>query len=231
MTLRIVTWNVNCRSAGHEQWEYLSSFHPDIAFLQECHSPEHYPIPLEKREAFAAWSQTHEVRIPRGIMIYSDSVELKVPKTLRNFLSYVLAREIEIHGKEILLVNIYGKFHVNADVTVTMDKTFDELSSLLTSYSSVILGGDLNLSVDYGRKHRGRDETVLRCIQTDFNLMDCTKGVGEKEIITQESKNKPYQVDYIFATPELATNVDCRVVLNDKGLSDHYPVVAEFAGT
>ena len=72
--------------------------------------------------------------------------------------------------------------------------------------------------MDYGRKHRGRDETVLRRIQTDFNLMDCTKGVGEKEIITQESKNKPYQVDYIFATPELATNVDCRVVLNDKGL-------------
>jgi endonuclease/exonuclease/phosphatase family metal-dependent hydrolase len=136
----------------------------------------------------------------------------------------VLAREIELRGNPILVVNVYGKFDVNPSVTVTVHQALDSLSPLLRRFQNVILGGDMNISIEYGRKHGSSDARVLGRIQTEFGLRDCTKPFGEKEIRTQ--KREHYQVDYVFASRNLADKVICRVLQEDCVPSDHCPVLA-----
>jgi hypothetical protein len=108
---------------------------------------------------------------------------------------WVLAKETNIDRKVILLVNIYGKLHVNPYVVDTVHQALNALAPVLKSYSTIILGGDLNTSLEYGRKNGYGDESVLTRIRREFGLRDCTKGIGAREIITQKSRNKTYQVD------------------------------------
>jgi endonuclease/exonuclease/phosphatase family metal-dependent hydrolase len=100
----------------------------------------------------------------------------------------------------------------------------------------LLLGGDLNVSLLYGERTRNpRHHAFLERLTHECALVNCTaryfaveprtiRGRGQRQIA-------PYQDDYLFASPPLASRLAGVEVLDTpevQTVSDHNPVIAIF---
>jgi endonuclease/exonuclease/phosphatase family metal-dependent hydrolase len=123
----------------------------------------------------------------------------------------------------------------------TMHQILDGLAAFAAG-ADLILGGDFNVAAGYRQANervrisRGEHE-ILDRLAREFGLSSCWQAANPGKRLAQTlrwtgNRTAPYHCDGIFA-PEawLRDLVSCRVVCGSrwKQLSDHNPVVAEFA--
>lgn len=118
----------------------------------------------------------------------------------------------------------------------------------------VVLGGDLNTGTQWSRSEqivKARDRSVLDRIAA-LGLVDCIRakrapgrlegclcleGDDCAHVRTRRDSRHPsvpYQTDYLFASPQLASAlISCQVLATDVwfAISDHAPIVADFQYT
>jgi hypothetical protein len=163
------------------------------------------------------------------------------------------AARVDVPGthQPLILVSLYGVWHTpwsGNGAEASLHRAISDLTPVLLSERRIVLAGDLNLFRNTGNVGQRRFDTVFdrlgaysMALAGPFRSPDgpplegCTCGQGDNcdhvETFRIFRENaKPYQDDYVFAS-EAVTVASCFVVadpdIRDKGLSDHWPVVAD----
>jgi endonuclease/exonuclease/phosphatase family metal-dependent hydrolase len=159
-------------------------------------------------------------------------------------------------GSKLTLISVYGLIDAGYAVT-TMHRILSDLTPLFDDgrynngrkHIHVVLGGDLNASTQFGPPHLARHRLVFEGIKA-FGLVDCldqqlgpTRPLANcpcgatacRHIRTHmhaRNPQVPWQNDYLFASEQLATKLTACYAHDEAeawSLSDHCPVVADFA--
>ena len=139
-------------------------------------------------------------------------------------------------GDVMRLINVHGEVKKHYYVTDTLHTIVNDLLPLMSCNACLLLGGDLNVSLLYGERTKNpRHQAFLERLAHECALVNCTacyfaveprtiRGRGQRQIA-------PYQDDYLFASPPLASRLAGVEVLDSpevQKVSDHNPVIATF---
>jgi exonuclease III len=234
--IRIATWNV--AGTGKSAWAYVVSALPaDIILLQECRDPAVY-LPADvygHNSPCIRWEPNSDNR-GKGIAIYTRGFLLaSVP--FQHHPGWAQVADVTMsEGNVIRLINVHGEVKKHYYVTDTLHAIVNDLLPLMSRNHCLLLGGDLNVSLLYGERTRNpRHHAFLERLTHECALVNCTaryfameprtiRGRGQRQIA-------PYQDDYLFASPPLASRLAGVEVLDTpevQKVSDHNPVIATF---
>lgn len=226
--------------ARNQAWSLLESLGADVALLQETEQP---PWPGVWRSVTgASWgsaivSSTFELtEIPRSAL--QDSVPKGTLAESHPGASVVAEAQIE-PGRTVTFVSLYGLIRRGGlsdtgYATTTVHRTLSDLTPVLDVHRSkrtLILGGDLNVTPEISFPDAEMHAATIERLKA-FRLIDClgTKHDGFVRTIRHRNnpESKPYQDDWIFASPDLSI-VACDPVDEERAwaLSDHCPVILD----
>jgi exonuclease III len=257
-SFRVATWNMDhWRRSPDEHdagWLRLTDHvNPSVALLQE-HVPPSGVGPTRSiyREigrhrhwgsAIVALEPDIELtEIVSAITPYSSQ-----SFTLANtFPGSVAFGRVVVPGVDpITLVSVYAVIDVYSQTTLL--RIVADLIPLFDSVDGgrVILGGDFNLGTDTARPELPRYEAVIRAVKSLglVDLYECVQdrpprpdacGCGLEDCRHLTTREGGGQFDHLYASPALAEQ--CRRIVRyddpeTRTLSDHWPIVAEFALT
>ena len=237
-------------------WSLLSEIGADAALLQETVPPADYDrhrLVYRPIAGVRPWGnaiatsqlETREVQSvrPKGTR-HTFATLGTFPGTI------VVANVPSPHLGPITLVSVYGMMEGTYAQT-TMHRIIADLIPLFDSPDGehVVLGGDFNVTTacSPSNRHRPRYAAILRAVEA-LGLRNLAEVAQERpgplagcacgdapctHLGTYRGKSDQArsQLDYLFATPALA-QMCTRVWVADEqslGLSDHVPIVVEFA--
>jgi exonuclease III len=233
---RIVTWNMDHWKRSKEKrafaWEYLlKNLNPDIALLQEARAPDEiidrfhtitHPLTHKKRWGNVLVSK-HQIR-----------QEIHMHNYYYGSRSLIVA-EIRVNPKIVLTaICVYGAIDGRRYASTTMHHVLSDITYLLwQKRRGIVLGGDLNVDIQWDQEHPGdwpAHEIVFERMR-NLGLIDCTNGPVRTQV--QENSDIPWQNDYIFVNKRLKGSVLTCKVIEDPSLlelSNHYPIVLDLDG-
>jgi endonuclease/exonuclease/phosphatase family metal-dependent hydrolase len=256
--LSVATWNMDhwkrTVQARRDAWSYLASgLHPDVALLQECVAPRdlsrskivHRQIAGSRSWGSAVAAFNDEMDIEE-----IGAVRTKYSSTLFPMLgtypgATIVARVTVPGVGPITCVSVYGLINVYAQTT--MLRIIADLIPLFDSPDGerVVLGGDMNVTtaMSPSTPELRRYEAILKAVESlglqnlaetaaerPPPLENCLCGASSCHHLRTYGNNPGSQLDWIFATPELARR--CRRLRVDYekvgSLSDHAPIIADF---
>jgi endonuclease/exonuclease/phosphatase family metal-dependent hydrolase len=242
--MKIVSWNMNyCmkRSLYIDAWRYLiKEIKPDIALLQECGRIEQNAPNFFEMIGERGWGT--------GLYITPDignAEEIKIeplshPGTIVG--AYVHLK----NGKNLSVFSLYGllettKESKNKYATTTIHRILSDMTYLFMGEGiykgmneNVIIGGDLNISIQCDKKWGGKERYSCAhkiCFDRieDFGLVSCY--AGKKDFVRtlrHNRSNENWQNDYIYRSRNITTK-SVEVIENSEvsHFSDHNIVVLE----
>lgn len=255
--LRVVVWNMAHKQRA---WAALDRLGPDICLLNEAFVPAGRRgvwstdgtvgrDRAKRRWTAAVVSRFKSTAITDARPQWRQS-KRNVPFQCSRPGSWAAAR-VDTELGPVSAVALYGLMDELSDASV--HRSLSELSPVLDDpkYNKhVILGGDLNTGTQWpkGEVFYKRDRNVLDRIEA-LGLVDCIQAKrapgrlagcqcieGENCAHVRTRKDPrhpavPYQTDYLFASPRLASRlVSCEPLATDEWftISDHAPIVAVF---
>jgi exonuclease III len=244
--LRLVAYNFlsggSAARGGH--WSRIQrQLAPDIVLAQECRAPQH--CPGERLRVGATdtllWAPAAARRWGSAVLVRgSAATPLRIP----GFRGWVVGAELS--GPDWAPARPLRVFSIHCPVGErgyirTLHQILDRIARLAAG-AELLLGGDFNVVVGQRRPDerirmsRGERE-ILDRLAAEFDLISCWQAAHPGRPLAQTlrwtaDRAAPYHCDGIFAPASWrARLVSCRVVRGPRwaALSDHNPVVAEFA--
>jgi exodeoxyribonuclease-3 len=237
--IKIATWNMACaqpkyRKNFNDAWEYyLNEIDVDFSFFQEGIKPK-------TAEGSLIY---HEIGGPRnwGSGIYSKKYEISeenVSFCSPKFIGSCVLANSKIDEKTTLtLISLYGLFEKIGNVGYTipnLHRVLSDLTGILNSHINgkrqVILGGDLNASIQCDHQWKGNTHKIFFDRLDDFKLFNCFMPFYKDFVQThwRADSRIPWQNDYFFISKTLSKKlVNCEVMSNEqvRKYSDHNPVI------
>ncbi|MBN2002619.1 MAG: endonuclease/exonuclease/phosphatase family protein [Anaerolineae bacterium] len=238
MNLKLVTWNMafwSHRTYLEEAWEYLlQKTDADIFLFQES-----YPSQGLKDGSNFLWSEIGDTR-KWGTGIYSKKHPLqRVDVTTIHTGSLVVGEVTITDTMKLTVVSLYGVLEAvgrELYAITSLHRMLSDLTGILNGHiggkRNIILGGDLNASLQCDLSYGGRAHEIFFQRLEDFKLMNCFTPFFDDFVQTHRHSRskKPWQNDYFFISKTLSKNLKSCVVIDDENvrrLSDHNPVVIE----
>ena len=244
--IRIVAYNFlsggSQRRSGH--WSRLHrAFQPDFVLAQEARPPE-----LSSNERFRAstngallWEPVHGRRWGSALLSRTTSIS---PIDVPGFAGWIVGGEVAASvsptGLPFRVFSIHGPVGQRGYVR-TMHEVLDQIARV-SSNADIVLGGDFNVAVGYRQpreavKFSRGERAILDRLRAEFGLVSCWQAAHPHRPLAQTlrwtaNRAAPYHCDGIFVPVSwLDRLVTCRVVRGSRwnALSDHNPVVADFA--
>ena len=217
-----------------EAWEYFTKeLGCDVMLFQES-----FPnIDILSSEQLI-WNAIGDSR-PWGSGIYCPKYKIKEYSFKNNFIGAVTAAEVEIRSDlKLIIISLYGLMEKISGVVYSvpnLHRMFSDLTGILESKDTkhrVVIGGDLNVSMQFDAQQTGNSHRVLFDRLTEFGLVNCFDNYFDDFVQTHRHtrSDKPWQNDYFFISKKLDMHLeDCMVIDNDKirKLSDHNIVIVE----
>lgn len=231
--MKVVSWNIDCKAEQNGVWsDIINEIDPDLALLQECRIPK-----INFEEDSSIMLNTIGGTRNWGSCIYSKRNKIKELDIDPLYRGWVALGEVATSLGPILIVSLHAKLAGVKYVVPYLTELLGSIRQLIGRYQYAIVAGDLNAARLYDEIYRhpkyAKHQLLFDFIEKELGLVDCHFIRHGKEIQTMRGKSKhPYQNDHIFVSKplsEMATS--CEVLSNDKilTLSDHNPVIAEFA--
>jgi exonuclease III len=214
----------------------MSVLPADIILVQECRDPAiHLPADVYSHNSpFIYWEPNSDNR-GKGIAIHTRGFLLaSVP--FQHHPGWAQVADVTMSNSNVIrLINIHGEVKKHYYVTDTLNVILSDLLPLM-SRNACLLGGELNVSLLYGERTRNpRHQAFLERLTHECALVNCTARYFAVEPRTIRGRGQrqlaPYQDDYLFVSPPLASRlVGVEVLDNPKvqKVSDHHPVIATF---
>ncbi len=222
------------RKYSEEAWKYfMTDLNSDVHLFQESYPNDNV---LDQNQLI--WNAIGGSR-NWGSGIYSSKYQVTNYSFNNNFLGAVEVAEIDItEDFKPIVISLYGVFESILNVSYAipnLHRIFSDLTGILEGRKTkhrVILGGDLNASVQVDENITGNSHRVLFDRVREFGLVNCFDNYFDDFVQTHRHSRskKPWQNDYFFISKKLERHlVDCRVIDNAevRKLSDHNPVVIE----
>jgi exonuclease III len=241
-------------------WDYLiETVHPHVALVQECRVPDGLeqvassvldPDPASKRHwgtALVVLDRELELqaieRAPVSPVVPDGAIEDSHPG------ASAVGTVVLPGGKAITCVSLYGVMEKASNgikyATTSVHRMLSDLTPILDSRRSVILGGDWNISTQIERRYREGHRAVFTRLAS-FGLLDLLKETAsdraaspgcpcDEELCTHvqthrhNRSDKPWHIDYLFTSRDLAAGARAWLDSSEESwsLSDHCPVITE----
>jgi len=238
MKIRIATWNMaywQYKKCFEEAWNYyLKEIDADIIFFQEARPSKR----IQNDKEYLVWSEIGGKR-PWGSGVYSKKYKLTEEIIKTEFKGAFTIANANIEDKKLTFISLYGLMENNGPTKgysiTNLHRMLSDLTCIFNGHldgkRNIVLGGDLNASVQLDPIQKNDSQKIFFDRLEDFNLNDCFK-LSNKEFPVQtlrhhRSKVK-WQNDYFFISKSISKKlINCEVVDNDKvrKYSDHNPVV------
>ena len=222
--MRVVSWNMNKRRTGNWEW-LLDQLDPDIALVQEAS-----PLPkglkatvrkFKKNNRTATYTKTND---QERIKLHHDyGMGLLVSRT-----------------SDIYVLNVYA----NLD----FKPVYPSLMGFIATYISVlrrrmdadqiIIAGDFNMDRRMDCNPTGSRFAAPGTYPTngffdailELKFFDCMRKFSAEPVQTHYHNRSRFQweLDHMFATEGLYQRLSSIEVIAADGLSDHYPIVADY---
>lgn len=232
-------WQHKTHSA--EAWAYLDDhLGAQIAMLQECVPPIGQPLFLGRavnddtglrNSGTYAWDEIGGKR-DWGTGVFTAGFPLRKLDLTLSHPGTSVGVEVVLPNQELVTaISIYGLMIKTHSIT-TLHRVFSDLTLVLEDRKrKIILGGDLNASLQWDEQQRGRSHEILFDRIKNFGLHDC---LSKFQPYPQQTWRKngvmtPWQLDYLFMSESLVERVkqcDVRREPALKELSDHNPILA-----
>lgn len=235
--MKLISWN--CQGAFRKKADAILSLSPDILIVQECEHPDRLSLGVKnKLPNDYYW---HGDNLSKGIGIYSYSeFKFELLPSFNPVFKFILPFRVTGQGQTITLFAIWAmgnKENYLARYIGQIWLAINYYSDLLND--STILIGDFNSNKIWDYKDRvGNHSDVVRKLAANnihsvyhqqFNFE-----YGKEEHPTfflQRNKNKPYHIDYCFASSKLSeklTSIEIGSYDIWRTHSDHSPLIVKF---
>ena len=238
VNLTFLTWNMDHWKRTKKQrstaWKYLTeNIHFGVALLQECVPPHemnnHNNVIYREIGGNRKW----------GSAVVTFDFPVRELEFKNTYPGAVVAAEVFLPDDTVITaISLYGVIDSDGYVTVSLHKMLSDLTPLLHGERSkrwFIIGGDLNVSLQWDEQYKNRDPAhkIVFDRLEDFGLVNCTYQYYQGHIKTNRHPRSkiPWQNDYIFASKKISDKLfSCHVIENEmiRELSDHNPVVTIF---
>ena len=222
------------KSHDDESWEYFTNgVGSDILLFQES-VPNYNALKKEH----LVWSEIGGTRT-WGSGIYSPNFKIRPFVFNNNFSGAVTAAEIEIHDNlKIIVISLYGLMEKISKIGYAipnLHRIFSDLTEILEFKETkhrVIIGGDLNASLQIDEMQPGNSHQVFFDRLKEFGLANCFDNYFTDFVQTHRHirSKKPWQNDYFFISKKLEKHlINCSLIDNEsvRKYSDHNPVVIQ----
>lgn len=235
--MRLITWN--CQGAFRKKIDYILSQRPDILVVQECEHPDKldFNSKIQQPSDFHWYGDN----INKGLAIYSFSdYKFELLPDFNSEYRYILPFLVTGQGQTFTLLAIWAmnnKENHAASYIGQVWLAINHYTSLLDS--PIILIGDFNSNKSWDYKERvGTHSDVVRKL-ADNNIHSIyhqhfNAEQGDEKHPTfylQRNQNKPYHIDYCFASASIADQVQkVEIGAYDNWIthSDHAPLIIDF---
>lgn len=235
--MKIISWN--CQGAFRKKADIILLQNPDILIVQECENLEKLIFNSEtKKPTSFLWFGDNQNK-GLGVFSYGDykfnlikeySSEIKIFVPIS-----VFGGKIDFTLFAIWANNPQDK---NNQYVEQVWKGINFYENLLNN-EKVILIGDFNSNKIWDRKHRIGNHSEVIAKLTEKNIESIYhKWFNQKQgkesrptFFLQRNKNKPYHIDYCFASKKLleeVENFEIGVFENWIKYSDHLPLITNF---
>ncbi len=238
MKIRIATWNMaywQYKKYFEEAWDYyLKEIDADIIFFQEARPSK----VVENDKEHLVWNEIGSNR-PWGSGVYSKKYKLSEEIIKTEFKGAFSIANTNIEDKKLTFISLYGLMEGNGPTKsysiTNLHRMLSDLTCIFNGHldgkRNIVLGGDLNASVQLDPIQKNDSHKIFFDRLEDFNLLDCFK-LSNKEFPVQTLRHQKskvkWQNDYFFVSKSISKKlISCEVVDNDKvrKYSDHNPVV------
>ncbi len=230
--MKIISWN--CNGAFRKKYGYLDEFDSDILVIQECEDPRRSTDKNYKNWANnCLWLGDNK---NKGLGIFAKShIEITPLNWENDRLKYFIPCKIE-NDFNLIATWCHG---ANSPTFGYIGQMWKYLQLHKTKFKKCVIAGDFNSNVIWDKWDRWWNHSdVLRELENQdiisfyhkFFLED--QGTESRPTLyLQKNINKPYHIDYIFGSNEIAERVIALDIGNatkwlDK--SDHMPLICEF---
>lgn len=238
MKITIVTWNMaywSHKALLTEAWDYyLNYIDADFYFFQEAKPNNN--IKADKKHLI--WNAIGGTR-PWGSGIYSKKYELTEEIIKTDFIGAVSIANASVAEKRITLISLYGLMESTGETKgyaiTNLHRMVSDLTGILNGHvggkRNVILGGDLNASIQLDPLQKNNSHKIFFDRLEDFNLVDCFKSTNKQfpiQTLRHHTSQTKWQNDYIFISNTLSKYlIRCEALDNDqlRQYSDHNPVI------
>lgn len=235
--MRLITWN--CQGAYRKKADLILAHHPDILVVQECEHPDKYfYTPTNKRPDSQFW---HGDNKHKGICIHSfNDYKIELLQNFNSKFRYILPFRVTGQGKTFTLLAIWAMNNKENYDT----RYIGQVWLAINYYSELLAGptiliGDFNSNKIWDYKARVGDHSDVVNKLADNNIQsiyhrrfDIEQGEEKHPtFFLQRNCNKPYHIDYCFASQCFIDKVQCVEIGTYEtwsAYSDHTPLTIDF---
>lgn len=215
---------MNKRRTGNWEW-LLERFDPDIALVQEAS-----PLPKGHK------ATVRTVKKNNRTAIYTKANDQERIKMHRDY------------GMGLLVARTSDIFFLNVYANLDFRPVYPSLMGFIATYISVlrrrmdadqiIIAGDFNMDRRMDDNPTGSRFAAQGTYPTngffdailELGFFDCMRKFSKEPVQTHvHNRSKfPWELDHMFATEGLYQRLSSIEVVASDGLSDHYPIVADY---
>ena len=234
--MRIVTWN--CNMAFRKKWHLITELEPDIIIIPECEKPGRFQFDLyDQKPTDILW---HGNNPNKGLGVFSfGEYNLRLLDIHNDSFKTILPIRVSIRRFEFVLFAIWAN-----NPSDKAGQYVEQVWKAIHFYEDqlekkVILAGDFNSNTIWDRKHRLENHSAVvkklaeNGIESAYHFF--YKQEQGKEFhptfFTYRHRNKPYHIDYCFASRyfiERLENVEVGNYEQWTAYSDHKPLTVTF---
>ena len=235
--MKIIGWN--CNMAFRKKISLITALEPDIAVIPECEHPDRLKFPNTT-------SLPHQTlwfgnNLNKGLGIFSfNKINLRLLDCHNPMLKQIIPIEVTAKRKSFILFAIWAHNPDDPDGTYIEQvwKAIDHYENFLSDKKTILIG-DFNSNTIWDKPRRigNHSHVVNRLEQKDIH--SCYhlhhQQLQGKEIhptlYMYRHKNKPYHIDYCFASADLVKKIKAVQIGDYDGwspYSDHMPVIVTF---
>jgi exonuclease III len=232
--MRLITWN--CQGAFRRKAEFILALRPDILVIQECEHPNklNFDPTITKPTDMYWYSDGGKKGL--GLFSYTNYKFELLPNFNPEF-RYIIPFRVTGNGQTFTFFAIWAmnnKEKREARYIGQIWFAIKHYNELLGN--STILIGDFNSNKiwDYKDRVGSHSDVVNQLANKNIHSLyhrhlDIEQGKeSNPTFFLQRNKNKPYHIDYCFASADIAdrvTDVHIGAYENWRELSDHSPLI------
>jgi exodeoxyribonuclease-3 len=235
--MKLITWN--CQGAFRKKANAILVLKPDILIVQECEHPDKLIFDSEfKKPTEILWFCDNP---NKGLGVFSyGKYSIEPLKQYNSEIKFIAPIKVCIENIDLVLFAIWANHKTDPD-----GQYIEQVWKAIHFYeehlkgNNVILAGDFNSNTIWDRPRRiGNHSDVVNKL-TEKNIHSIYhikyKQIQGKEkhptFHLQKNLNKPYHIDYVFASNNLVEGlkkIEVGTFDQWKTFSDHIPLIVKF---
>ena len=253
--MKVVSFNANGIRAAQRKgfFEWLDKERPDFLCIQDTKAHENQLSP----EFFPKHYHTHFVNAEKkgysGVAIYALEKPQQITTTLNQPYFDKEARYLRFDYDDFSVISLYLPSGTSGEERQAikyqlMDFFEQHMLELLASNKPVIICGDWNIAHTQkdiknwrgNQKNSGflpEERAWLDKLFNDIGFVDAFRVLNQEEDQytwwsqrgQARAKNVGWRIDYQIITPNLKDKIQSVAIYNDEKLSDHAPLIIEYA--